>query len=105
MKYVAFLRGINVGGNNIIKMADLKAAFEKQGFTNVTTYINSGNVLFDSDIFGETELGVICEKLVADNFSLNIPVCVISTVDLILALSHAPNGGIKHLTRNIMLYL
>ena len=40
-KYIALLRGINVGGNNIIKMADLKAAFERRGFQNVVTYINS----------------------------------------------------------------
>ena len=47
-RYIALLRGINVGGKNIIKMADLTAAFERQGFGNVVTYINSGNVLFDS---------------------------------------------------------
>ena len=48
-QYVALLRGINVGGNNLIKMADLKACFEAQGFGNVATYIQSGNVLFTSD--------------------------------------------------------
>ncbi len=42
------LRGINVGGNNIIKMADLKACFERMGFSNVSTYIQSGNVIFES---------------------------------------------------------
>ena len=45
-RYVALLRGINVGGNNMIKMADLKACFEDGGFTDVSTYIQSGNVLF-----------------------------------------------------------
>ena len=49
-KYIALLRGINVGGNNMIKMADLKAAFERRGFQRVSTYINSGNVLFDSEL-------------------------------------------------------
>src|SRR4051812_41405657 len=49
MKYVALLRAINVGGNNQISMLDLKAAFEKAGYTNVSTYINSGNVVFDSN--------------------------------------------------------
>lgn len=49
MKYVALLRGINVGGNNLIRMTDLKACFEKQGFSGVATYIQSGNVLFTSD--------------------------------------------------------
>lgn len=45
-KYVALLRGINVGGNNIIKMVDLVKTFEKLGFTTVRSYIQSGNVLF-----------------------------------------------------------
>lgn len=49
MKYVAFLRAINVGGNAIIKMADLKKIFESAGLGNVQTYIQSGNVIFESD--------------------------------------------------------
>jgi uncharacterized protein (DUF1697 family) len=48
-KYVAFLRAINVGGNTIIKMADLKQVFESLGLQNVQTYIQSGNVIFESD--------------------------------------------------------
>lgn len=49
MKYIAFLRGVNVGGNSLIKMSDLKKIFEDLGFTNVQTYINSGNVIFEGD--------------------------------------------------------
>lgn len=49
MKYVAFLRAINVGGNAIIKMADLKKMFESAGLENVQTYIQSGNVIFESE--------------------------------------------------------
>jgi len=48
MKYIAFLRAINVGGNAIIKMADLKQMFESVGLENVQTYIQSGNVIFES---------------------------------------------------------
>lgn len=44
--YVALLRGINVGGNNIVSMKSLKESFERLGFDDVQTYINSGNVLF-----------------------------------------------------------
>ncbi|MGF9979285.1 DUF1697 domain-containing protein [Viridibacillus arvi] len=47
--YIALLRGINVGGHNKIKMAELKQMFERMGFTRVKTYIQSGNVLFESD--------------------------------------------------------
>ncbi len=48
MKYVAFLRAINVGGHSVIKMTDLKRMFESAGLKNVETYIQSGNVIFES---------------------------------------------------------
>ncbi|MBP1967303.1 DUF1697 domain-containing protein [Paenibacillus aceris] len=47
--YIALLRGINVGGKNIIKMAELRSTFEQMGLLRVQTYIQSGNVLFESD--------------------------------------------------------
>ena len=46
-RYVALLRGVNVGGNNKLPMKDLPAIFQKCGCTNVRTYIQSGNVVFD----------------------------------------------------------
>lgn len=48
MKYVALLRGINVGGNNKVEMKKLKGIFESLGLTRVSTYINSGNVIFET---------------------------------------------------------
>ena len=48
-KYVAFLRAINVGGHAVMKMADLKRMFESFGFENVQTYMQSGNVIFESE--------------------------------------------------------
>ena len=89
-RYVALLRGINVGGNNIVKMADLKTAFERRGFLNVGTYINSGNILFDSDS-DEAFVKTACENLIVEDFAFDIPVCVISAADLNDALSHAPD--------------
>lgn len=50
-KYIALIRGINVGGNKIVKMQDLKTMLQSLGFQNVKTYIQSGNVVFDG---GET---------------------------------------------------
>ena len=47
--YIALLRGINVSGKNIIKMVELKQLFKNKGFNNVTTYIQSGNILFNSN--------------------------------------------------------
>src|SRR5207249_10129308 len=46
--YIALLRAINVGGNSVMMMADLKAQFEAMGHANVRTYIQTGNVLFDA---------------------------------------------------------
>ncbi|WP_031342203.1 DUF1697 domain-containing protein [Ruminiclostridium papyrosolvens] len=57
--YIAFLRGINVGGKNIIKMADLKQVFESIGLCEVKTYIQSGNVLFKSNEAEES----LCDKI------------------------------------------
>jgi uncharacterized protein (DUF1697 family) len=62
MKYVALLRGINVGGNNIIKMTDLQKVFETAGYTNVKTVIQSGNVIFESR---ETDKEIITGRLEA----------------------------------------
>lgn len=49
MKYLALIRGINVGGNNVIKKDELKKCFEKAGCQSVLTYIQSGNILFTSE--------------------------------------------------------
>jgi len=89
-KYIALLRGINVGGKNIVKMADLKAAFERHGFQNVTTYINSGNVLFDSAL-EEAAVRSSCESMITEVFGFTIPICVIRADDLIDLLAHAPD--------------
>ncbi len=62
-KYVALLRGINVGGNKKVEMAKLKQVFEKLGYANVSTYINSGNVIFESKIAPKTEnVGKVLKK-------------------------------------------
>jgi uncharacterized protein (DUF1697 family) len=62
IKYVVLLRGINVGGNNIIKMNDLKKLFEEMNFSGVKTYIQSGNVLFNDCENDKMKLIKIIEK-------------------------------------------
>lgn len=49
MRYVGLLRGINVGGNRKVPMAQLRALYESLGFTNVSTYLNSGNIIFNAE--------------------------------------------------------
>ncbi len=65
-KYIAFLRGINVG-NIRIKMSDLKTAFEEMNFTDVKTYLQTGNVVFNSDS-GLEDIKVILEKGLSETF-------------------------------------
>jgi len=80
MKYVAFLRGINVGGHNKIKMETLREMFAALGFENVKTYINSGNVIFETSEFDENALAAEIERAIQSEFALNIKV-MIRTID------------------------
>jgi len=74
-KYVAFIRGINVGGNNIISMYDLKNALTKNKFKNVKTYINSGNIVFESND-EKKKVKEFFEKIIVTHFKLTIDVTV-----------------------------
>lgn len=80
--YVALLRGINVGGNSLVKMVDLKAIFEKLGFTTVSTYINSGNVLFSSNETNKTKLTTTIEKALVKELHMELRVVVHSQSEL-----------------------
>jgi uncharacterized protein (DUF1697 family) len=91
-RYVALLRGINVGGNNIIKMVDLKACFEKMGFSDVSTFIQSGNVIFRSPETNLTKLTEKVEKTLSKQFSYQSTVVVVSDLELKAAVKKAPKG-------------
>ena len=60
--YIALLRAINVGGHDVIKMADLRKMFEQMGFTDVTSYIQTGNVIFSSNESDKEKLAAQIEK-------------------------------------------
>jgi uncharacterized protein (DUF1697 family) len=90
-RYVALLRGINVGGKNQISMPELKALFGRNGFREVSTYINSGNIIFSRDRAGEHGLKEECESLIAGQLGVSIPVVIVPADDLQLALEHAPS--------------
>jgi uncharacterized protein (DUF1697 family) len=89
--YVAFLRGINVGGNNIIKMDALRAEFEKMGFHAVRTYIQSGNVIFRTDLLDRVELEKKIETSLSAAFDYKARVLVRSKVDLESSILHFPD--------------
>lgn len=90
--YLALLRGINVGGNNIIKMTELKTLFETLGYTNVTTYIQSGNVLFTTNKQSTEQLVQSIEAALTKQFKKSIPVVVISADQLRDVVQSAPKG-------------
>ena len=73
MRYLALLRGINVGGKNKIKMAELRDFFEQIGFTDVRSYIQSGNVLFTSNQT-VAEFSVIVEEAFLEKFGFSVPI-------------------------------
>lgn len=90
-RYVALLRGINVGGNNIIKMTDLKACFAKQGFTDVATYIQSGNVVFSA----AAKEAVVEKKIaavLAKTFDYQATLVVRSLAEMRAIVEKAPKG-------------
>lgn len=91
-QFLALLRGINVGGKNVIKMAELKACFEALGFSNALTYIQSGNVLFQSD---ETDNGLLTEKIengLSLRFGFAARVLILSQPELADIIHDAPDG-------------
>lgn len=92
MKYVAFLRGINVGGKTIIKMEELRKVFSGLGFENVKSYIQSGNVLFETDERDEAKLTAKIEQAVEENF-FKTPVMIRSIQDVADAVKNNPFAG------------
>ncbi len=87
MKYAAFLRGINVGGKNKIKMETLREILAALDFQIVKTYINSGNVIFETDETADKELAAKIETAIETEFALKIKVIVrtISEIENIIA--------------------
>lgn len=91
-RHVALLRGINVGGNNIIPMADLRACFTDLGFTDVVTYIQSGNVVFAATSADRKKLTAKIERGLSARFSYTARVVVVAAGQLAAVISQAPAG-------------
>ncbi len=93
MKYVAFLRGINVGGKNKVKMETLREVCAALGFENVKTYINSGNVIFETEQTDDKKLAAKLEKAIEKEFALNIKVMVRSIAEIEEIVKNNPFDG------------
>ncbi len=99
--YIALLRGINVGGHKKLKMADLKQMMEGLGFQNVTTYIQSGNVIFSST--DEQGVSEKISKEIANRFSYEVPVIVKSRDQISQILKDCPFEEEKKIKSYFML--
>lgn len=92
MKYVALLRGINVGGNNIISMDSLRSCFRGLGFRDVATYIQSGNVIFSAPYNAATALEQAIERALNRKYGKTITAVVLSGPQLAEIIREAPAG-------------
>lgn len=82
-RWIAFLRGVNVGGKNKLPMAELCAALDAANFTNVQTYIQSGNVIFHADVsLSRGDIISRIKQLLNDSFQINTPVMLFTPDEL-----------------------
>ena len=102
-KYVAFLRGINVGGR-IIKMADLAACCEKVGLNQVKTVLQTGNVVFESDA-SATKLKKLLEDTLSTTFDYPAKVQVLSIPELQKMIDAYPFGEPKEGAHDYIIFI
>lgn len=106
MVYVALLRGINVGGNNKVAMTDLKACFKEVGFLDVSTYINSGNVIFRSSEKDKLRIMNKCTEALHNRFGFMIACNIISANELNEIIDNAPSWwDIEKTDKNNLLFV
>ena len=89
---VALLRGINVGGKNMISMASLKASFERMGFKEVSTYINSGNIIFKTKRSDHRQLERNIEEMMSREYKLERKVVVRSFSEMANLVENLPKN-------------
>lgn len=102
MQYVALLRGINVGGHRPIRMADLRATFEAAGGTDVVTYIQSGNVVFDHPSRSTAKLAVQLGSAVTKASGFDVELVVRTARELDTVIAESPFAGAAPETMHVM---
>jgi uncharacterized protein (DUF1697 family) len=93
--YISLLRGINVSGQKKVNMQALKALYESLGLKQVTTYIQSGNVVFSCNDKSPNNLKVLLEASIVRSFGFEVPVLVLSETTLNNALKQLPFTNIS----------
>ena len=90
MKYIALLRGINISGKNKISMSELKKLLEENNYQNVSTYLNSGNIIFECNIDNKETIMDNIHTLIKTKFLLDIPVYITTDKELENILNNSP---------------
>ena len=91
--FISMLRGINVSGQKKIRMMELKNLYESLGFGNVQTYVQSGNVIFDSEEKDVTKLGYEIEAQIESTFGFSVPVLIRSGDEFKRIIEYHPFAG------------
>lgn len=89
-KYIAFLRGINVSGQKKVPMAELRELLSKSGLENVKTYIQSGNVIFQTSEGNKLTLEQTIHKSIENHFGFNVPILIKTPNEIQDILSRCP---------------
>lgn len=88
--YISILRGINLGGHNTVKMDDLKKLLSKCGFSNIETYIQSGNAIYQYKITNTKRLDTIIQDKILQEFRFEVPVITLTIDELKEAAKNNP---------------
>ncbi|MBP1630064.1 MAG: hypothetical protein H6Q15_957 [Bacteroidetes bacterium] len=88
--YIALLRGVNVGGKNKVNMKELIQYLDEKGISNSKYYLQSGNIIFDSQEMKSESLEEIISCIIKDKFNLEIPVIIIDKEIITNALTNNP---------------
>ena len=103
-KYIAFLRGINVGGHHKLPMVDLKATLKQLGYTDIITILNSGNVIFDAPIQDVKDIEKNMETRLESTFGFPVPTCAREASYIVRFHESDPFKNIP-VTKDIRLYV
>lgn len=91
MKYIVLLRGVNISGKNKVSMPKLKQLLEENNYQNVSTYLNSGNIIIESNINNKELIVENISKIIEFNFNIKIPIYIMTISELEDILNNSPS--------------
>ncbi len=89
-QYICLMRGINVSGQKKIQMKELKKLFESLGYENITTYIQSGNILFETPLKNKENISKAIEAAISSTYNFEVPCLIITPEKLAYTIKNNP---------------